>query len=177
MSALLVGVVVRGYGRIILLANNGLINSAVKKLGLFPYSLTLMCNAVGVGVGLVHVFLPFIILPILSSIQSIDPALEEAVQSLGASRARANVTRGDTAKLGGNSGGLDPRLRADHQRLCDPDPARRPQNQDHADSGHSAADRRLSLAVRSGAGLHPRRERGSGRLYLHPSDRTVDERV
>jgi putative spermidine/putrescine transport system permease protein len=83
-----VGVVVRCYGWIILLANDGLINNGMKKLGLFPHGLTLMYNAFGVSVGLVHVFLPFMILPILSSIQSIDPALEEAAQSLGASRTR-----------------------------------------------------------------------------------------
>jgi putative spermidine/putrescine transport system permease protein len=88
LSPLLVGVVVRCYGWIILLANNGLINNGMKKLGLFPHGLTLMYNAFGVSVGLVHVFLPFMILPILSSIQSIDPALEEAAQSLGASRTR-----------------------------------------------------------------------------------------
>jgi putative spermidine/putrescine transport system permease protein len=88
LSPLLVGVVVRCYGWIILLANNGLINNTLKTLGLFPHGLQLMYNAFGIGVGLVHVFLPFMILPILSSIQSIDPALEEAAQSLGASRAR-----------------------------------------------------------------------------------------
>ena len=88
LSPLLVGVVVRCYGWIILLANNGLINNAVKKLGLAPHGLPLMYNAFGVGIGLVHVFLPFMILPILSAIQSIDPALEDAARSLGASRAK-----------------------------------------------------------------------------------------
>jgi putative spermidine/putrescine transport system permease protein len=88
LSPLLVGVVVRCYGWIILLANNGLINNAVKKLGLAPHGLPLMYNAFGVGIGLVHVFLPFMILPILSAIQSIDPALEDAARSLGASRTR-----------------------------------------------------------------------------------------
>lgn len=83
LSPLLVGVVVRCYGWIILLANNGLINNAVKKLGLFPHGLRLMYNAFGVSVGLVHVFLPFMILPILSSIQSIDPALEEVRRAPG----------------------------------------------------------------------------------------------
>jgi len=88
LSPLLVGVVIRCYGWIILLANNGLINNAVKTLGWLPHGLPLMYNPFGVGVGLVHVFLPFMILPILSAIQSIDPALEEAAQSLGASRLR-----------------------------------------------------------------------------------------
>ncbi len=88
LSPLLVGVVVRCYGWIILLANNGLINDALKKLGLIAGGLKLMYNPFGVGVGLVHVFLPFMILPLVSAIQSIDPTLEEAAQSLGATRAR-----------------------------------------------------------------------------------------
>jgi putative spermidine/putrescine transport system permease protein len=88
LSPLLVGVVIRCYGWIILLANNGLINNAVKKLGWASHTLPLMYNTFGVGVGLVHVFLPFMILPILSAIQSIDPALEDAARSLGASRLR-----------------------------------------------------------------------------------------
>ena len=88
LSPLLVGVVIRCYGWIILLANNGLINNGVKKLGLASHGLPLMYNSFGVGVGLVHVFLPFMILPILSAIQSIDPALEDAARSLGGSRAR-----------------------------------------------------------------------------------------
>jgi putative spermidine/putrescine transport system permease protein len=88
LSPLLVGVVIRCYGWIILLANNGLINNAVKKLGLASHGLPLMYNIFGIGVGLVHVFLPFMILPILGAIQSIDPALEDAARSLGASRSR-----------------------------------------------------------------------------------------
>jgi putative spermidine/putrescine transport system permease protein len=47
-----------------------------------------MYNTFGVGLGLVHIFLPFMILPLLGAIQSIDPALEEAAQSLGASRTK-----------------------------------------------------------------------------------------
>jgi putative spermidine/putrescine transport system permease protein len=86
LSPLLVGVVIRCYGWIILLANNGLINDSLKKLGLVETFAPLMYNEFGVAVGLIHVFLPFMILPILGSIQSIDPALEEAAQSLGASR-------------------------------------------------------------------------------------------
>lgn len=88
LSPLLVGVVIRCYGWIILLANNGLINAALKKLGWFPHGLPLMYNTFGIAVGLVHVFLPFMILPILSAVQSIDPALEDAARSLGASRSR-----------------------------------------------------------------------------------------
>jgi putative spermidine/putrescine transport system permease protein len=45
-----------------------------------------MYNATGVIIALVHVFLPFMVLPILNAIQAIDPRLEEAARTLGASR-------------------------------------------------------------------------------------------
>jgi len=88
LSPLLVGVVVRCYGWIILLANKGLINQLLVKTHLFDSGVKLMYNLFGVGIGLVHVFLPFMILPLISAIQSINPALEEAARSLGASRTR-----------------------------------------------------------------------------------------
>ena len=89
LSPLLVGVVVRCYGWIIILANqDGLINMTLRKYGVIETFIPLMYNTFGVGLGLVHIFLPFMILPLLGAIQSIDPALEEASQSLGASRAK-----------------------------------------------------------------------------------------
>lgn len=89
LSPLLVGVVVRCYGWIIILGNNdGLVNTLLMDLGIVDSPMTLMYNTFGVGVGLVHIFLPFMILPLLGAIQSIDPALEEAARSLGASRFR-----------------------------------------------------------------------------------------
>ena len=87
LSPLLVGVVIRCYGWMIILGpHNGLINNTLKQLNLIENSLPLMFNTFGVSVGLIHVFLPFMILPLLGSIQAVDPALEEASQSLGASR-------------------------------------------------------------------------------------------
>jgi len=88
LSPLLVGVVVRCYGWIIILANRGLINNTLQDWGLIEGHLPLMYNDFGVGLAIVHIFLPFMILPLLGAIQSIDPALEEAAQSLGASRWR-----------------------------------------------------------------------------------------
>jgi putative spermidine/putrescine transport system permease protein len=84
LSPLLVGVVIRSYGWIIILANNGLVNQALAGLGIPP--LPLMYNHFGVMVALVHVFLPFMILPLTGAIQAIDPTLESAARSLGASR-------------------------------------------------------------------------------------------
>lgn len=88
LSPLLVGVVIRCYGWIVILADHGLINDMLKKIGLIQSHVQLMYNFFGVGVGLVHVFLPFMILPILGNIQGIDPALEAAARSLGASKVK-----------------------------------------------------------------------------------------
>jgi putative spermidine/putrescine transport system permease protein len=86
LSPLLVGIVVRSYGWTILLGNTGVINRGLRDLGLIHAPLPLMYNSFGVVVALVHVFLPFMILPILSSLQLVDPALKNAARSLGASR-------------------------------------------------------------------------------------------
>jgi len=84
LSPLLVGVVIRSYGWIIILANNGIVNQTLAGFGFPP--MRLMYNHFGVMVALVHVFLPFMILPLTGAIQSIDPSLESAARSLGASR-------------------------------------------------------------------------------------------
>ena len=81
---LFTGVVIRSFGWIIILAKNGLINQALAFVGIPP--LALMYNEIGVTIGLVHVFLPMMVLPILSSIEAIDPRLGEAARTLGASR-------------------------------------------------------------------------------------------
>jgi putative spermidine/putrescine transport system permease protein len=86
LSPLLTGVVIRCFGWIVLLANNGLVNQALGTIGLGPFQL--MYNATGVTIALVHVFLPFMILPLMNAVQSVDPHLEEAARTLGASRMR-----------------------------------------------------------------------------------------
>lgn len=86
LSPLLVGVVVRSFGWLILLSGNGVVNQTLIASGLLERGLQLMNNKLGVTIALVHVFLPFMILPLIGNIQSIDPNLESAGRSLGASR-------------------------------------------------------------------------------------------
>lgn len=86
LSPLLVGIVIRSYGWTILLGNAGLINRTLQSLGIIDAPLPLMYNALGITIALVHVFLPFMILPIMAAIQGVDPSLESAARSLGASR-------------------------------------------------------------------------------------------
>ncbi len=89
LSPLLVGMVVRTFGWMIILSNNGVANQTLKSLGIIESSVQLMNNNLGVTIALVHVFLPFIILPLLGNIQAINPELESAARSLGASRFKA----------------------------------------------------------------------------------------
>ncbi|WP_026869625.1 ABC transporter permease [Inquilinus limosus] len=86
LSPLLVGIVVRSFGWTILLGNNGVINKVARSLGLTLAPLPLMYNTLGIVIALTHVFLPFMILPIMAALQTIDPALEAAGRSLGATR-------------------------------------------------------------------------------------------
>ena len=55
-------------------------------LGLVETGLQLMNNRLGVTIALVHVFLPFMILPLVGVIQSIDPALEDGRAARSAPR-------------------------------------------------------------------------------------------
>ncbi len=85
LSPLLTDVVIRCYGWMLLLGDRGLINNALMNMGLLDMPLPLMYNVGGVYVGLVHVYLPFMILSLIGPIQSIDPNLRQAARSLGAS--------------------------------------------------------------------------------------------
>jgi putative spermidine/putrescine transport system permease protein len=89
ISPLLVGIVIRCYGWMILLADQGLINATLSEHGLISRPLPLMYNRFGVAVALVHVFLPFMVLSLTGVLKRIDPALEEASKTLGASPLRA----------------------------------------------------------------------------------------
>jgi putative spermidine/putrescine transport system permease protein len=82
LAPLLVGIVIRSYGWIIILADNGLINQFATGLGIGPFKL--MYNRTGVMIGLIHIYMPFMALSILGSLQAIDPDLERAARSLGA---------------------------------------------------------------------------------------------
>jgi putative spermidine/putrescine transport system permease protein len=87
ISPLLVGVLIRTYGWMILLQDTGLINQFLHALGL--RTVPLMYDNLGVLIGLVHVFIPFMVLSIAGTIQGIDPELELAARSLGAGAWRA----------------------------------------------------------------------------------------
>lgn len=87
ISPLLVGVLIRVYGWMIILADTGLVNQLLEALHL-PHA-RLMYNDTGVLIGLVHVYVPFMVLSLAGPMQAINPDLERAARSLGAGAWRA----------------------------------------------------------------------------------------
>jgi len=75
---------VRTYAWMVLLGPKGVINSLLLKAGLIDTPLKLLYSAVGVHVGMVHVLLPLMILPLYSVMVGIDRTLPRAAQTLGA---------------------------------------------------------------------------------------------
>ena len=72
----------RTYAWMAILEDNGLINQALTLLGL-P-NIHIMNTSAAVVLGMVYNYLPFMILPIFSVIDKIDPKVIEAAQDLGA---------------------------------------------------------------------------------------------
>ncbi|WP_295552487.1 ABC transporter permease [uncultured Pseudacidovorax sp.] len=86
LAPLLVSIVARTYGWVVLLGDKGALNSVLMALGLTDEPLRIMYTQPAVLIGLVHVFLPFMVLSLLGALDRIDPLLTEAAATLGASR-------------------------------------------------------------------------------------------
>ncbi|MEO6918957.1 MAG: ABC transporter permease [Collimonas sp.] len=85
LGPLLVSVVVRAFGWSMLLSSNGLVNSTLVWLGFAPLKLLYTTGAIVVA--LVHVMLPFMVIPVWTSLQRLDPTVAQAALSLSASPA------------------------------------------------------------------------------------------
>jgi len=79
---------IRTYAWILILRGNGIINTGLESVGLIDAPLDLLYNPFAVGLGLVYSYLPFMILPIYSSLDRLDWRLVEAAQDLYATRLR-----------------------------------------------------------------------------------------
>lgn len=86
IAPLLTSAVVRTYGWMVILGTNGLVNSSLEGMGLIDAPLKLTNNMTGVTIGLVEIFMPYAILAMISGFGRLNPQLEEAAGSLGASK-------------------------------------------------------------------------------------------
>ncbi|CAM4085283.1 ABC transporter permease [Bordetella bronchialis] len=85
LSPLLISLVVRAFGWSMLLGPTGLLGQAAQALGLG----SLLYTPTAIVIGLVHIMLPFMIIPVWTSLQKLDPSVEHAAYSLNASRLQA----------------------------------------------------------------------------------------
>ncbi|CCD84119.1 Putative ABC transporter (permease protein) [Bradyrhizobium sp. ORS 285] len=84
IGPLLVSVVVRAFGWSMLLGPTGLVNEAFRALGLG--TIKILYTETAIVIALVHVMLPFMVIPVWTSLQKLDPMVEAAAWTLGASR-------------------------------------------------------------------------------------------
>ncbi|TDT90221.1 MULTISPECIES: ABC transporter permease [Azorhizobium] len=89
LMPMLTGIVVRTFAWMALLSDKGVVNQILQALGFAP--MQLMYNEFGIVLGLVHIYLPFMILTLTGVIGRIDERLEQAAQNLGASPIRAFI--------------------------------------------------------------------------------------
>jgi putative spermidine/putrescine transport system permease protein len=76
----------RTYAWMVLLQRTGVINKTLMGLGLIDQPLPLVNNLVGVTVGMTYIMLPFVILPLMGVIRTVDPAILRAAALCGATR-------------------------------------------------------------------------------------------
>jgi len=76
-------ILVRSAAWIVLLQNNGLVNRFLQATGLIDAPLPLLFNRVGVVIAMVHILLPFMILPLYSVMKTVPPTYLRAAVSLG----------------------------------------------------------------------------------------------
>ena len=75
---------VRTAAWVVLLQNKGIVNDILLSLGLTSEPLTLIFNRIGVYIAMVHILLPFLILPLYAVMKNIPGSHMRAAASLGA---------------------------------------------------------------------------------------------
>ena len=78
-------ILVRVAAWIVLLQSEGLVNRGLMGVGLIDHPLALLFNRTGVIIAMVHILLPFMILPLYSVMKSVPPTYLRAAVSLGSS--------------------------------------------------------------------------------------------
>jgi putative spermidine/putrescine transport system permease protein len=80
---------VRTFAWQVILRDTGILNTALMDFGLIAEPLPLIRTTTGVIIGMSHILLPFMVLPIWAVLRRIDPELSRAAANLGARPATA----------------------------------------------------------------------------------------
>ena len=79
----------RTYAWLVLLQRQGIINEFAMDLGLWETPIKLVHNMTGTLIGMAHIMLPFLILPLYNAMRKIDKDMMHAAANLGANPVRA----------------------------------------------------------------------------------------
>jgi ABC-type spermidine/putrescine transport system permease subunit I len=77
-------VVIRSYAWMVVFQRRGVLNDGLLALGLVDEPVRFIPGALAVHVGMVHIMLPFMILPLIANMRAIDRSLLRAAEVLGA---------------------------------------------------------------------------------------------
>jgi putative spermidine/putrescine transport system permease protein len=88
LAPLLASVIVRTYGWWVMLNREGAINTMLLSVGAIDKPLVMLPSTFAIVVGLTHALMPYGVLTIMASLNGLNPNLERAAMSLGASRTR-----------------------------------------------------------------------------------------
>jgi len=80
---------VRTYAWLVLLQKHGLLNDFAIYIGLWDTPLKLVHNLTGTLIGMAHIMLPFLVLPLYGAMRRIEPDAMHAASNLGASPVQA----------------------------------------------------------------------------------------
>lgn len=86
ITPLLTSQVVRTYGWLVILGDDGVINGTLTKLGLIDAPMRLSNNFTGASIALIEILMPYAILAMLSGFGRLNPELEHAAGSLGGNK-------------------------------------------------------------------------------------------
>lgn len=81
-------ILVRSYAWMVLLGRRGLLNEALIAAGIIEHPLRILNTSIAVYIAMIHILLPYMILPIGNALRQIDPSLPRAAAGLGATPAQ-----------------------------------------------------------------------------------------
>ncbi len=85
-APLLTSALARTFGWMVILGNEGAVNRVLVALGIIQQPIQFLSALSGVVIAMTQVLLPFMIVPLITALQSVPSALEEAAANLGATR-------------------------------------------------------------------------------------------
>ena len=77
-------ILVRSYAWMVLLGRRGVLNEALLTAGIIEHPIRILNTSIAVHIAMIHILLPYMILPIANVLRQIDPSLPRAALGLGA---------------------------------------------------------------------------------------------